>query len=165
MGYVLARYGVGAYAEAVSVAANLVRLREAAGISQSELGRRVGVPATRIWDWEHGRYKLPDIKTLMRLAIALQVSIDDLIGGVNSDYDVVVAGRTGATTPVLTAPPSTHVRRAVRLLEQMTEKGQRLGVKNIALLVDEFRVERPQQSIARPTSTRPVTGRRARGKR
>lgn len=165
MGYVLARYSRTAYAEAVSVAANLVRLREAAGISQSELGRRVGVPATRIWDWEHGRYKLPDIKTLMRLAVALHVSIDDLISGVNDDYDAVIEARTGVA-PMVTAPSlSRHVRRAVRLLEQMTEDGQQLGAKNIALLVERFRLGTPQESVARPSRKRAVTDHTARGKR
>lgn len=164
MGYVLARYGVRAYAEAVSVAANLVRLREAAGISQSELGRRVGVPATRIWDWEHGRYKLPDMKTLMRLATALTVSIDDLISGVNSDYDAVIETRTGVA-PVIAGIPSRHVRRAVRLLEQMSEAGQLLAAKNIALLAAEFRLGTPQESIAKPTRTHAATSRKAHGKR
>lgn len=164
MGYVLARYGRTAYAEAVSVAANLVRLRETAGISQSELGRRIGVPATRIWDWEHGRYKLPDIKTLMRLAVALQVSIDELIGGVNADYDAVIE-KSGRTVPSTAPPQSRHIRRAVRLLGQMSELGQQLGVKNIALLVDEFPPVPPQESVARPSRTHAATSRIARGKR
>ena len=56
------------------------RIREArrsAGLSQTELGRRVGVLQCTISDWERGEHRPPDARK-MQLAEALDVPVPDL---------------------------------------------------------------------------------------
>lgn len=55
----------------------LRQLREAAGYSQSDLGKRVGVSQAAIWHWETGD-RDPSIEQLYKLAEALEVDVKEL---------------------------------------------------------------------------------------
>lgn len=52
--------------------------RNRAGISQAELARRIGKPRSQVCDWESGR-RNPKLDALQKIAVALGVSLDDLI--------------------------------------------------------------------------------------
>ncbi len=56
----------------------LLSLREGLGLSQSELGELVGVSNKAVSKWETGAAK-PGVATLSKLALALQVSLDELL--------------------------------------------------------------------------------------
>jgi transcriptional regulator with XRE-family HTH domain len=53
--------------------------REAAGLSQPELARRVGTSQSQIWSWEAER-KMPRLDSLALVATTLGVSADWLLG-------------------------------------------------------------------------------------
>lgn len=55
---------------------NIARFREQAGLSQSELGRRLSVSSQAVSRWEHGG--LPDTALLPRIAMELGCSLDAL---------------------------------------------------------------------------------------
>jgi transcriptional regulator with XRE-family HTH domain len=59
-------------------------MREARGLSQTELGDRVGLSKQQIYRYEQGRGE-PDASTLTKLAKELEVSADYLLGLVD-DY-------------------------------------------------------------------------------
>ncbi len=61
-----------------TLAENIQRLRKAAGITQDELGKKVGVSMQAVSRWENGG--LPDAELLPDIASALQTSIDALFG-------------------------------------------------------------------------------------
>jgi transcriptional regulator with XRE-family HTH domain len=61
------------------MAIRLQRLREAAGLSQSQLARRAGVPVGTLQGWEQAR-RLPRLEAAVRLADALGISLDELVG-------------------------------------------------------------------------------------
>ena len=54
-------------------------LRLDLGLTQVSLGAIIEVPGTRVCDYECGR-RLPDLHTLARIAMELDVSIDWLLG-------------------------------------------------------------------------------------
>jgi transcriptional regulator with XRE-family HTH domain len=54
-------------------------LREAAGLSQSQLAKVAGVPVASLRGWEQGR-RTPLFDAAVRVAEALDVSLDDLAG-------------------------------------------------------------------------------------
>lgn len=85
---------------------NLRLLRETLGISQTELGKKIGVARSTICQYESGRRE-PDNETLQRLADFFNVSVDYLLGreqpvekqeiSVPEKYkDVMVAFQDGA---------------------------------------------------------------------
>jgi transcriptional regulator with XRE-family HTH domain len=55
------------------------QLREANGLSQSQLARAAGVPVTSLQQWEQGR-RTPLLDAAARVAEALDVSLDELAG-------------------------------------------------------------------------------------
>ena len=60
--------------------ATIKRLREAKSLTQSQLAERLGVTAKAVSKWETGK-GLPDITLIEPLAIALGVSVPELISG------------------------------------------------------------------------------------
>jgi transcriptional regulator with XRE-family HTH domain len=54
------------------------KLREQAGLSQSELARKAGVPVRSVQNWEQG-HRMPRPQALLPLAGALGVAVDKLI--------------------------------------------------------------------------------------
>jgi transcriptional regulator with XRE-family HTH domain len=50
----------------------LKQWREARGISQAELARRLGVAVTTLWRWEHGR-RMPSAELIALALIGLDV--------------------------------------------------------------------------------------------
>jgi len=59
--------------------ANLQSLRELRGLTQAELGRRAGIAAASISHFETGQ-RAPSLESLVKLADALDVSVDVLLG-------------------------------------------------------------------------------------
>ena len=57
--------------------------REHAGITQETLADKIGVPARSVQRWESGDY-LPSARNLCRLADALVVTVDYLLGRADS---------------------------------------------------------------------------------
>lgn len=55
------------------------QLREAAGLSQRELGARIGVSGPAVAMWESGENR-PSLTNLEKLADVLGVSIDAILG-------------------------------------------------------------------------------------
>jgi transcriptional regulator with XRE-family HTH domain len=72
-------------------AANLVRLRQAAEMSQEELAFRASIHRTQISLMESGK-RLPRFETLVRLVGALDVSPEDLMRGIVWEPNVSHAG-------------------------------------------------------------------------
>lgn len=96
--YVLARYSEGFYAgagmesDAATIGKNIKRLRERAGLrTQGELAAKLGVPQPQASDWENDRYNWENAKvnTLIRIAVAVGSSLDELIAGTDLASDLV----------------------------------------------------------------------------
>jgi transcriptional regulator with XRE-family HTH domain len=62
-------------------AANLCRLRRLSRLSQQELAERATIHRTHVGLLEHGK-RLPRADTLVKLAVALEVSPNDLLQGI-----------------------------------------------------------------------------------
>ena len=78
----------------MSLGQNIKRLRIAAGIStQRALADRLHVPQPQVSDWENDRYGTLETQTLMKLAKVLRCTIDQLLNGVDPDYDQVREAR------------------------------------------------------------------------
>ena len=73
----------------------LRRGREDAGYTAAQLGALVGLHPTWIYELEGGRRGEPTLGTALRLARALQVSLDWLASGAEHDPDAHVAVTAG----------------------------------------------------------------------
>jgi transcriptional regulator with XRE-family HTH domain len=66
---------------AVRFGANLSRCRRLAGLSQEEVSFRASVHRTEISQLERG-LRVPRIDTLVKLQVAVEVSVEDLLAGI-----------------------------------------------------------------------------------
>jgi transcriptional regulator with XRE-family HTH domain len=88
---------------ASTIGENIARIRLRRGLkTQKALAEALGVPLPRVNDLERNRYALPDTDTLVRVAKALRCSIDDLLRGVDPEYDK--AAGTRDLPPPATSP-------------------------------------------------------------
>lgn len=163
--YVLARYAGCVYAEPVSVGDNVKRLRQAAGMAtQGALAERMGVPQSRVSDLENDRYSLPETRTLMLAATAIGCRVDDLLAGVDPEYDasknalkILLGTGDGKATRIVT--------RALRLLGMMSDPGQRYALGLLAEAAKAFPRDRPPLSGVQSDQRHAATGYTGRGKR
>ena len=73
---------------AVSLGKNIKRLRTMVGLrTQKALTELLGIPQSQVSDWENNRYTVLEISTLIKLAKVLHCSVDELLAGVDPDYD------------------------------------------------------------------------------
>lgn len=88
---------------------NIKRLRKRPelNIRAVDLAERMSVTKPVISNWENWKGdSLPDGQTLLRLAKALGASVDDLLEGVDPDYDAARAKTNPVTPIVIKHPPS-----------------------------------------------------------
>lgn len=88
---------------------NLRKLRKTAGLTMKELGKIVGMSESTISLYETGKHE-PDIETMAKIADALHVSVDELIGRDEPEAKKV--------EPIISSSP--QIVMMARAMEQMT---------------------------------------------
>ena len=68
-----------------AIASYLQTLRKEKGLTQSELGERLGVTAQSVSNWERAE-SLPDTALLPELAMIYGVSVDEILGGGSASW-------------------------------------------------------------------------------
>ncbi|MDG6079028.1 XRE family transcriptional regulator [Erythrobacter litoralis] len=68
---------------ATSLAAAIVKRREAAGLGMAELAKLAGMARAYLWRVEHAE-TIPSVRNLARLAVALNLTLSDLLQGVDT---------------------------------------------------------------------------------
>lgn len=76
----------------MAIGKRIKALREAAGLSGSELARRIGVKPPSLWEIEAGETKTIKAATLMRLSEALNADPAWLSSGRGAPYKMAVSG-------------------------------------------------------------------------
>ena len=66
----------------VSLGTNIRWLRPVAGLrTRRELAERLGVSQSQVADWEHDRYALISVRSLIKLATVFHCSVDERLPG------------------------------------------------------------------------------------
>src|SRR5688500_12686431 len=69
---------------------NVRRLRTAAGLEHGrQLAERIGVAPSVVSRWETDATGLPEAPTLLRLAKAVNCTIDELLQGIDEEYEAI----------------------------------------------------------------------------
>lgn len=106
----------------VRLGKNIEQLRKAAGHDNAAaFARKIGVTSPTLNDWESGRYENLRLESLLRLAKGIPCTIEDLLGGVDNQYDKVRSDlektfNSGVASDSVTSPDTTsaeHQRRPV----------------------------------------------------
>jgi transcriptional regulator with XRE-family HTH domain len=67
----------------LSLADAISKRREAAGLGMAELAKMAGMARAYLWRVEHAE-TLPSLRNLARLAVALNLTLSDLLDGVDT---------------------------------------------------------------------------------
>jgi len=118
----------------VSFGRNLRRCREQAGLDQTTLATLCGVKQGAVSNWERGK-AFPQPTALPKIASILGVTLDDLLQGIDEDYDTM--RRT--TPPPAAAPSSTASPIARRALKEITRDLPTLQDHQIAVVLNWMR--------------------------
>lgn len=97
--------------------ARLIALRKQRGLTQTQLAQALGV-TQRVISYYEVRAEIPSGDIIIKIAQALSVSTDELLGTKTTPK----TARTGATTE---APEARHYRRRIRQLMDLPEKDKR----------------------------------------
>lgn len=108
-------------------AGNAFRLfRDRSGLNQGEVAERLGVAQSAVSKWERGR-ALPETKTLIDLAVLYGCRLDDLLAGVNVQYDHLrrdllrQSGMDDGTSNVSSSGGPVDVPATARVLAEVTK--------------------------------------------
>lgn len=75
-----------------SIGSNIRRLRERKGFkTQAAFAKHLDVPQPRLSDWENDRSAVLELPNLLKIAKALDVSVDVLLLGWDEQYDALIA--------------------------------------------------------------------------
>lgn len=81
--------------ETSALGKNIERMRLQAGhTNAAAFARSVGIAAATLNDWEGGRYKKLRLDSLLKLAKGIPCTVDELLGGVDADYDAIIDARS-----------------------------------------------------------------------
>lgn len=93
---------------------NVRKFREQQGWSQEQLAERLKAKQPDVSGWENGG--VPSLSKVVKLALVLGCSVDDLVAGVDRDYDVLHFSGHGTHTAGAISPDGT-TETAARLLD------------------------------------------------
>ena len=70
--------------------------------TQKAFAELLGVPQSQVSDWEKDRYAVLEIYTLIKLAKVFHCSVDELLAGIDPDYDRIRDGGAVGAVPART---------------------------------------------------------------
>lgn len=89
----------------MSVGKNIKRLRTEIGLqTQKALAALLSVRQSQVSDWENDRFAVIEVSSLIKLAKALHCSVDELLAGVDPDYDRIREDSVAAAVPARPRP-------------------------------------------------------------
>jgi putative transcriptional regulator len=92
----------------------IARLRKEKGLTQVELSKTIGITQALISDYERSRLR-PNYEMIIRLAIALEVTTDELLG----------------VKAIKSSKPSLKIQKRMRKIEALPEIQQKFVLKTI----------------------------------
>jgi transcriptional regulator with XRE-family HTH domain len=104
------------YVVGMATKSNLRRLREAAGISLRELARQIGESHSNVSYWERSG-QTPPGDTLLSIAKALGVTVDELLGGLKPRRSPAPGGRLGQIFDAVSKLPRRQQQKVMEMAE------------------------------------------------
>lgn len=153
------------YAQALvsTIGDNLKRIRGERG--QEEIADRMGVQKPQVSNWETGRYRDMALKTLFKLAIGYQCTVEEIIEGVNEKYSASrdqIRHGTGVQTPPHPQGVA-NVKTPARALADRLKRERSLAreIEDVAGQLHEIATELVEEAAAARRRT-PARRRRSR---
>jgi transcriptional regulator with XRE-family HTH domain len=113
-----------------SLGQRIARIRKLRGLTQVQLAQKIGIERTVIANYEKDRLRIYD-EMLARIALALSVSTDELLG-------------LSASTPSKDEAASLRLVRRLRKIEQLPPAKQKAIIQTLDMALQSFEQERSE---------------------
>lgn len=112
----------------VKIGKNLQAIRKRRGLTQEELGGRIGLTREAIASYEAGRSHLMDT-TLLDISAALRVSVNQILGLENQTSESPISNRRWAKRiTIIESLPESVKKHILRTLDDVIKANTRLSV-------------------------------------
>lgn len=147
------------------IGANMLRLLGARDISRYQLAKILGVPTNGVYQKVRD-VKEPKISTLLKWSVSIGVDVNELVVGVNTDYDAFIGGLP-RHTPVATSSSGVSLANkdgargsssATGVLEEQSDLKEAAAIvkRTTRDVVDHTDDERPYRTEPAKTHSRRV---------
>lgn len=126
------------------IRSRLRTIREAAGLSQEEMGFRLGLTQSGYGSWETGRVR-PTLYDLVRAAAVLGIDVVELLAEERRH------GMAAEVRPAYVAKIDPELAQLVAEIAHLEDDELELAKKQLRLLLEGARLHRTQRAIARAT--------------
>ena len=113
----------------MGLADNIKKLRKKKGLTQADLAEKIGSHTSHINRIETGKYK-PSLDVLMKIADVLEVSLDNLVKGIEDGFKEVKIEDKGLAQRVrlIDSLDSDDKKALIRVIDSMLTKQKILGL-------------------------------------
>ena len=106
---------------------NLQSIRKRRGLTQRELGDKIGLTREAVAAYEAGRSQLM-VTTLMDMAVVLQVSVNEILRLERRDSEVPISRRWTKRMAVIESLPESVKKHILRTLDDVIKANTRLSI-------------------------------------
>jgi len=104
-------------------------IRKRRGLTQKELGEKIGLTREAVASYEAGRSHLMDT-TLMDIAAVMRVSVNDILGLEHRSAEIPVTRRWAKRMAIIESLPESIQKHILRTLDDVIKANTRLSIFN-----------------------------------
>jgi len=106
---------------------NLQSIRKRRGLTQKELGERIGLTREAVAAYEEGRSRLTDI-TLLDMAAVLRVSVNEILGLKRQASEIPISRRWAKRMAIIESLPEPVKKHILRTLDDVIKANTALSI-------------------------------------
>jgi transcriptional regulator with XRE-family HTH domain len=111
----------------VAIGKNLQSIRKRRGLTQKELGEKIGLTREAIASYEAGRSNLM-ITTLLDIATALRVTVNEILGLERQTVEITITRRWAKRMEIIESLPESIKKHILRTLDDVIKANTRLSI-------------------------------------
>jgi transcriptional regulator with XRE-family HTH domain len=111
----------------VTIGKSLQSIRKRRGLTQKELGEKIGLTREAIASYEAGRSNLM-ITTLLDIADALRVTVNEILGLERQTVEITITRRWAKRMDIIESLPESIKKHILRTLDDVIKANTRLSI-------------------------------------
>ena len=111
----------------IIISESLQSIRKRRGLTQKELGEKIGMTRESVASYEAGRSHLT-VTTLLDMASALRVSVNDILGFERKTMEIIVTRRWAKRMEIIEGLPDSVKKHILRALDDVIKANTRLSI-------------------------------------
>jgi len=111
----------------VIIGKNLQSIRKRRGLTQNELGEKIGLTREAVTSYEAGRSHLSDT-TIIDMSAALRVSVNEILGLERRTAETPISRRWAKRIEIIESLPESIKKHILRTLDDLIKANTRLSI-------------------------------------